>query len=220
MSTFGLRKDGTLWTWGTIHLFKPGGMVVATTFPEPAQVALETNWAGFASGFACLIRSRSGEVWQPFQALPSGDASVNTSCRLLASNALPQGIAVAVCGAPKLYQLRSGGTLWEKPHSFSSVPPAAATPWKQTGKRSDWVSLWSASGTAFGLTADGTIWTWGHDPTRPPQRSSASWLKMVQENVRNRLGAPGSGGGMSSYNQPPYQKEPRPLIRMSNIQKE
>jgi len=188
---------------------------VATTLPEPAQVALETNWAGFSSGFGCLIRSKSGEIWEPFQALPNSNASVNTSCRALASNALPQGIAVAVCDTPKLYQLRSGGTLWEKPYTFSSMPSAIAAAWRQTGKRSDWVSLWSASGTAFGLTSDATIWTWGNDPTRPPHHSLVSWLKMLQENVRNKFGVPGTAGGMPPSNRPGYQKEPRPLIRMT-----
>jgi len=211
VGSYALASNGTLWAWGGVPVFKPGPSIL-TTFPFPTQVTSETNWSGFANIYWPSFRSSSGGIWVPFHSVPPRpSSSVSASCDLLVSNSLPNGIAAAVTDTPAIFQVHSDGTLWEKPYPSTLQIPNAGGVWKKVGKRSDWVSLWSASGTAFGLTSDGTIWIWGYDPTRSPKYSLTSWFKMMQVSIRNRLART-----PTAMTRPPraYQKQPRPLIRM------
>jgi hypothetical protein len=210
VGSYALASNGTLWAWGGVPVFKPGPNALST-FPFPTQVANETNWSGFANDYWPSFRSRSGEIWVPFHSVPPRDSSVTASCRLLVSNSLPNGIAAAVTDIPEIFQLRSDGTLWKKPYPFNLQISNTTGVWRKVGKRADWVSLWSASGTAFGLTSDGTIWVWGYDPTRTPRHSLTSWFNMMQASIRNRFTK-----SPMAMSRPPraYQKQPRPLIRM------
>jgi len=152
-------------------------------------------------------------VWLMTGASPNPEATVAATSQLIATNFVPGHLIGAFCDTPKLYQLRADGTLWEKSYSFG---PWAATPadkWRQVGKRSDWVELWGVSGTAMGLTADGTIWTWGIDQRRDPRNDFSAKLKLFQLRIKGLFGSsPGPGAGMGAT--PPVQKEPRPLMRL------
>jgi len=208
--THALASDGTLWTWGSIPITSQGATRLAP-LPIPTQISSETNWIGFASGFAPLLRSRTGEIWSPFVSIPNPNASVSSICTLVVSNSLPNGIAAAVTDIPRLFQLHADGTLWQKPYPASTRSSNSEDPWKQVGKRSNWISLWSANGTAFGLTSDNMIWTWGYDPSRPPKYSLSSWFSTMQTTLRNRLAKT-----PVVITRPPraYQKEPRPLLQL------
>ena len=211
-STLGLRTNGTLWVWGRIFPFR-NGLPASINFPTPTRACRETNWAGLSTDSAAWAWTQSGEVWLHTGASPDPDVTVSATSQFIATNFVPGHLNGAMCDTPKLYQLRANGTLWEKSYSFG---PWAATPadkWRQVGKRSDWVELWSVWGTAMGLTADGTIWTWGIDPSRDPAHDFSAKLKLLQSRIKELLGTspvPGAGVGAS----PPYQKEPRPLMRL------
>jgi hypothetical protein len=212
--TFGLRTDGTLWAWGAITIFQSGATTM-NPLSFPTRVCRETNWVGFASGFLPLFRSGSGEIWQPFLAPPNGESPVGSCCTLVASNAQPDSIAAAYCGSAKLFEIHPDRTLWERPYAFNPWLPSTPETPRKTGDRSDWISLWSAGGTAFGLTADGTIWTWGIDPSKPLKRSLSSWLKSLQARAGSTLAVtPTPRAMMAPATQPGYQKEPRPLMRV------
>src|ERR1039458_1367108 len=124
-------------------------------------------------------------------------------------------VAVAFCGKGLLYEVRSDGTLWKKDHPWLFQPATFSTAkWRQVDKRSDWVSIWGVGGTAFGLTSDGTLWTWGIDPTRPPVMDLSAKLKMVQLRIKGYFTPrpiPTAGPRM-----PAYQSEPRPLMRLQS----
>jgi hypothetical protein len=208
---YALAKDGSLWTWGAIPMISSQNAPKILTLPIPTQISSETNWAGFASGFTPLFQDRSGNIWLPFHSSPNGHASVAACCSLIASNAMSKGLAAAVTDVPSLFQLHADGTLWERPYPNAGQTTGEIQQWKQVGKRNDWVSLWSASGTAFGLTSDNTIWTWGYDPTRSPKHSFSSWFKTMQSTVRSKLSKM-----PVMIPRPPraFQKQPRPLIRI------
>jgi hypothetical protein len=85
--------------------------------------------------------------------------------------------------------------------------------WHRLGKRTDWIGLWGAGGgTAVGLTADGTLWTWGIDPGREPELNMSARLKLVQGRLMTLIG-PGARP-VSVGSARAIQSEPRPLIRM------
>jgi alpha-tubulin suppressor-like RCC1 family protein len=214
MAGLGVRRDGTLWVWGTVFTFSPG-RTGRNTYDAPTRICSETNWVGFTTGFQALARTRSGELWEPLNSLPNAEAPAASVCRLVASNAAPDHVAVAFCGKGLLYEVRSDGTLWKKDHPWLFQPATFSTAkWRQVDKRSDWVSIWGVGGTAFGLTSDGTLWTWGIDPTRPPVMDLSAKLKMVQLRIKGYFTPrpiPTAGPRM-----PAYQSEPRPLMRLQS----
>ena len=214
MTGLGVRRDGTLWVWGTVFTFSLG-QTGRNTYDAPTRVCRETNWVGFITGFQALARTRSGELWQPLTSLPDAEAPAASVCRLVASNAAPDHVAMAYCGKGLLYEVRPDGTLWKKDHPWPFQSSTLSIgKWRQVGKRSDWVSIWGVWGTAFGLTADGILWTWGVDPTRPPVMDLSAKLKMVQLRIKGYFTTrpiPTPGPRM-----PAYQSEPRPLMRLQS----
>src|SRR5262249_12669713 len=133
--------------------------------------------------------------------------------QLIATNFVLGRLISAFPGAPKLYQIRADGTLWEKSYSFGPWAAPPVEPWRQVGKRSDWVELWSVWGTAMGLTAEGTLWTWGIVQSRFPTHNFSAKLKLLQSRLRGFFGSPPApGAGMAASM--PYEKEPRPLMRL------
>ncbi|HWX18814.1 MAG TPA: ABC transporter permease subunit [Candidatus Binatia bacterium] len=211
--TVGLKKDGTLWAWGQLYVFgmSPGSIRRVTM---PSRVCQESNWAEFTAGLAPMVRTRSGELWEAFYGVPDEEAPVETVARLVLTNAAPGRFATAYCTEPTIYELRADGTLWGKIFRAGGwrAGPVPAEPWRQVGKRSDWVSLWGGGGTAFGLTSDGTLWMWGVDPSRESAPDAASKLKVIQGQVQSLLGTPGPRFGQLAG--PTIQKQPRPLLRM------
>jgi hypothetical protein len=210
--SLGLRSNGTLWAWGNIPI-RGSPMNSTISLSVPTQVCRETNWAGFVMGFFPLLLTRSGELWEPFHATPDSESPATTTCRLLLTNAAPGRVAMAMCDKPKLYQVRADGSLWETTFQFGS---GVATPeeWRRVGKRSDWVSLFSGGGAAFGLTSDGVLWTWGFDLGRQPTQSFAVRLQAIQLRVKSMFGS--TPGPMSAGTTPPYNQQPRPLLRLVN----
>ncbi|MDB6111274.1 MAG: hypothetical protein JWR69_3024, partial [Pedosphaera sp.] len=210
--TTGLRTNGTLWVWGRVYAFG-NGLPTMKNVPTPTQVCRETNWSSLTPGFGALEWNRSGELWRLMEPRPPGaQETVASTGQLMVSNSMPDHVAFAFGGKWSLYQVRSDCTLWESSYLTGFMAAAPTGAWRQVGKRSDWVSIWGNGGTALGLTADGTVWTWGFDQGKEAGADFAFKLKRLQARVMAMFGsAPGSTGFSST---PPYPKEPRPLMRL------
>jgi len=209
--TLVLRRDGTLWTWGQVPIVGAGGANM-TDLPLPTQVCLESNWTGFAGGFLSLVWNRSGELWEPFHAAPDPEVPAASNSRLVLPHAVPGRVATAWCGESEIYEVRPDGTLWGRTQPLSTLSATPVGEWRRLGKRSDWTALWGAGGTALGLTADGTLWTWGIDPGGQSAPDLASRLKLAQSRLRSLFG-PGPRP-IPAAAMPAYGKQPRPLMRM------
>ena len=211
-STLALRRDGTLWAWGWVYVVGTWGSTMHN-LPLPTQVSLESNWTGFLTGgFLPLVRNRLGEVWEPFQAPPTPWASAASSFRLVATNSVPGRFGAAWCGEPRIYEVRSDGSLWERTEPLSRYSAVPVGEWRRVGKRSDWAALWGTGGTALGLTADGVLWTWGIDPSREQVPDFLTRLKLARSRVMGLFG-PGPRPSLTGT-MPAYQRQPRPLIRL------
>lgn len=213
--TLALRRDGTLWAWGTVIAAGAWG-TTPYNVPLPIQACLESNWTDFMTwGFQPMVRNRSGEVWEPFHGVLDPKAYAASSFRLVATNSVPGRFAAAWCGEPRIYEVRSNGTLWEKTQPLSGSSATPVGEWRRLGKRSDWTALWGTGGTALGLTADGTLWTWGIDPGREPAPDFLSRLKLARSRLMNL-----SGTGPRPFvtgTMPAYQAQPWPLMRLVRI---
>ncbi len=214
--TVAVRTDGTLWLWGQFPRFG-SGQAAFSTLSLPTQLCRETNWVGFATdSFPFQARTRSGESWSPFYGSPNADETMTVVCHLILSNSIPDHNAFAFGREPNLYEVRADGTLWERNYSMASMGVWNPTPvgsWHQFGKRSDWVSIWGGGGTAYGLTSDGIIWMWGQDSSQEPAMDFSTRLQMLQQGVKTLLGTPPAGVGWNAKKLP-YQREPRPLMRL------
>jgi hypothetical protein len=211
MSSLGLRTDGTLWAWGRLTSFG-NGIQTVNNFSVPTQVSAETNWSGAAvEFFGTRAWTRSGDfcLLSPTSSEGSGAGWLSVA---IISNSAPDKAASAFCGRWKLYQVRPDGTLWGKDDASAPGPTTPAGGWRRVGKRSDWVSLWGSGGAALGLTADGTVWAWGIDHGQEPMMDFASKLRRLQERTVSVFGTPPAAKG--SYSTMPFQKEPRPLMKL------
>jgi len=207
--SFALRKDGTLWVWGQISWFR-NGQPGTGVFPFPTKVCRETNWVGF--GGSGEARTRHGELWNLLNSTPDANAAAASNCDLFMTNWVPDHFARAFIGEPTFYEVRPNGTLWAETLSYSRRLNRLghSNRWRQVGKRSDWVSIWGTSGTAVGLTSDGTIWMWGSDLGQAPVMDLPSRFKVLKARMMGWLGPrPTSLTTSANYL---YQKEPRPLL--------
>ena len=216
--TLGLKTNGTLWIWG-----QTWGQNYSKAYPTPTLFCRDTNWTALGAGFGAgaWARNSSGEVWQLTLYAASPTSAASATGELLASNSLPGHLIVAYDGKPELYELRGDGTLWEKPFSVSPMFIVSTDEqWRQVGKRSDWQAIWGSGITGFGLTADGTLWTWGIDPSRNGSWSLAQRLHILQIGI-TELFASGPARRRMGYGAPPaIQKNPRPLLRVIVSQSE
>ena len=204
--TVALRTDGSLWVWGNIFRFGNGqpGVVLSV----PTRVCCDTNWTGLASGGLVEAFTESA-VWYPLESPPNPMAARASICRLLSSNSTPAHLASAYCGRPELYEIRTDGTLWGKVNPIGPWAKANGH-WFQIGKRKDWLSIWG-TGTALGLTSDGTVWMWGADPGQEPILDMQSRYKVLEARILTWFGLPPTS--MTTSARSPYQKDPRPLMR-------
>jgi hypothetical protein len=188
--TVGLRTNGTLWTWG--HL--PG----ATATPN-AQICAGTNWVGvnnwgLVGPWAC---TREGDFWSCLRSMfhPNSNAPAAPILSVGPDAISPGHLAwaytrqlseadLAASEKSSLYRIVNG-RLMAADLPFGTVSPSLGK-WRQFARRTDWVGVWGA-GTAFGLTADGTIWTWGGDlaaKKEPDLRTRlARWRVEVMEKI-------------------------------------
>jgi len=219
-SRLALRADGTLWTWGNVN-YLTLGIWAATNYPEPTQVCRESNWVGFYDGVGGGARAQTGESWRffPLAGLPGPDVPVTTIGYHASSNGIAFAFGMLFQGDWPVasFETRSDGTLWATPVTWPTLLQPMGPPLR-IGKRSDWVSVWGTFDTTIGLTADGTLWTWGKDYGQPAHYEFEERLGMLKEMIATLLGA----GPQSSINDRHEQcrefypqKEPRPLLRLA-----
>jgi hypothetical protein len=211
-----VRNDGTLWAWGQTRYF---GNNSTKTFNLSGltQVSNDTNWVGFDSLFYFpMVRNRAGELWEPFFSAPDADSPASVTCHLAALTNSTQGrFALGYVGKPYVYQIRADGTLWRKFYPFANWAAEPEGPWHQVGRRSDWRFIHGEAGAIFGLTSDGTFWTWGVDPTLEPVPDFGTKLIIFRERISQFFGGPAPTGPMASGNaMPQYRKDPRPLMKL------
>jgi hypothetical protein len=209
----GLRSDGTLWAWGVITSKRGGVFWANTNVDDPVLLCADKNWISLdGDGHA---RNKDGELWDVYSRVPKPDASVSNVCERITT----AWASYRIEAAPYRMNCRShpDGTLWTAPivsDTGSWDVPATSSPTEtQFGTRSDWVGLWSVDGTAFGLTADGVLWTWGYDLGREPDARTINRIQLMRAAYSGLAGANSilwSQGGPS----PPILKEPRALMKI------
>jgi alpha-tubulin suppressor-like RCC1 family protein len=161
--SLGLRADGTIWHWGYVHAGYSDGPDI--NLDEPTPVNDSTNWIGIAGSDYCFIgRQRDGSVWVWG---PNAGSLGSPNRKDPFPIPLEGGVAVAEGGNTHLLLLKTNGELWSAgpgQNGASGRPDRAPRgSVERIGDRHDWTAAWSTITTSFGMTSDGTLWTWGTD---------------------------------------------------------
>jgi alpha-tubulin suppressor-like RCC1 family protein/ABC-type transport system involved in multi-copper enzyme maturation permease subunit len=204
-STFALQKDGTLWVEGFRPRFVGNNWV--NIYADPGLLCTNSNWTALdANG---LTRNRDGELWDSRQAPSEPNAGASEVCYLVSTNvALDRVHSVAPW---TLAQIRANGTLWTL-HLVPSHPPLVwEDDWSRIGTRSDWVGVWGEGRTSFGMTADGTVWTWGVELGQEPLTTYESRWQLLRDHLT------GGPSHTSTRSSPLYSPQPRPLLKLAGL---
>ena len=213
---------GTLWGWGD---FYDRWARVSIHYSQPAQLCQERNWVGMDRSFGLLLaRNNAGELWwlrNLASSLPDATASIGAFGSLLtqvpASSLASQTINPFRYGASR-YEVHTNGTLWFSPIVASGVGGSPVIRVEErAGQRSDWVAVASAHNAAFGLTADGTLWTWGLNLGSQPRVETRSRIEVAKQRAESALGMRPSYNGWAPTAEPtyPHQEKPRALMKLT-----
>jgi alpha-tubulin suppressor-like RCC1 family protein len=181
ISGYGIRDDGTLWSWGD-NSHGELGDGTRTDRLSPVQVGTASDWVTVAAGgiydgsmHALGIRS-DGTLWA-WGANESGELGDGTTTERLSP--VPVGtdtdwVAISAGGQHSL-ALKRNGTLWAWGNdgtgqlgdngSTNQLAP------EQIGTDTHWSAIaagWSAAGVvdhsfSLGVKSDGTLWAWGYN---------------------------------------------------------
>ena len=181
-STFGIKTDGTLWSWGlnTDGLLALGNTV---TRSSPVQVGTGTDWAEAAVGtnFSVFLKT-GGTLWRSGRAPGGGTPGlVSSPVQVGSATDWSKIAAIGTVSAflPQLFSwsavflIKTDATLWffgsENNANFisgtGSLVALRAAP-VQVGVATDWSKVINGGvGTtslhALAIKTDGTLWAWG-----------------------------------------------------------
>jgi hypothetical protein len=210
-STVALQRDGAICAVG-FSIFKGSSWVntnswVSINSPGPARFCADTNWTALDA--AGLARNQAGELWDLADAAPNPLAGAPAVFSLVSYNWASD----RVNSVPSLtrMQVRADGTLWVAHILSSSAAAPKADDWRQLGTRSDWVALWGHQETGFGMTSDGTVWTWGMDLGKEPVKTYESRLELLRDRLTG-LVTPRAGKTVPFVAF--YSTQPRPLLKL------
>jgi hypothetical protein len=212
-----LRADGTLWTWGDFVYFV-NGTWSGTNFLSPTQVCLESNWVSLSDGLWSGARNQAGEWWSfyPFRSLPGAKVPAAATGQLAFSNSTMAALGPFFNSKWSfgMYDIQPGGTMTVTPLLSWPASAPSLTPAIRFGQRTDWISVWGGAGTLIGLSADGSLWTWGLDFGQQRHYSLGERLDIAKTVIAVALGAAPRRGQYDEWGGYQPQKEPRLLLRM------
>ena len=178
-----LKKNGTLWRWGTNHFEMakwrqdwPG----LRTF-QPYQIGADSDWTGVYSAHGLLARKADGSVWQ---VLGNGRDQLvrETNYDDIVTHHFSR-----AAGERGTY-IRNDGTLWAygQLHSSNRTVPFEV---RQIGPETNWVAAARAWNWLVAVKGDGTLWQWQMEMdqevsvafTAPPTRLGIhhDWISVV-----------------------------------------
>jgi len=151
-----LKKDGTLWRWGTNHF---GGDRIPQHWPglrtfQPYQIGTNADWKDLSAKIGLLAQKTGGTAWV-IRVKDGEDELV----RATNFDHVPLQTLSRAGDVWSAY-VRSGGTLWTmgELHGHGYNLPEFET--MQCGTETNWVSVAVTWDWMVALKSDGTLWQW------------------------------------------------------------
>jgi len=195
-----LKKDGTLWRWGTNHFNLAGW---PQNWPglrsfEPYQIGTDSDWSGIYWLHGFLARKTDGSAWH---VRPDKDGKERLAHDPIYEPIVSQKFSGDGFGDWLAY-VRHDGTLWlsGQLQDYKREPLLETL---QSGRDTNWVSVARNWHYMAAIKSDGTLWQWtrhdnhsrAEDFTAPPLRLGIhhDWVAVTSvENGMVSLAADGS----------------------------
>jgi ELWxxDGT repeat protein len=187
-SNFGLRADGTLWSWGGNSLGKLG-LGTSSNSAVPQQVPSSLPWLTAAQGGSHVLAIKSdGTLWSWGSGL-SGQLGGGTT-PIVQSSPLQVGAVTnwqsVAAGTSHSLAIRNDGTLWawgtNSDGRLGDGTTTQRTTPVQIGTDANWSKVSAGMTHSMALKTNGTLWTWdgvSGTPTTPGQvGSDTAWVKI------------------------------------------
>lgn len=168
-STYAIKQDGTLWTWGQNNLGQLGdGTTVDKSIP--VQIGSLTNWKQIVAGgqnVAAIKTDGTLWTWGYNNGGSLGDGTTTSKSSPVQIGSLTNWRAVA-CAQSSSYMLaiKNDGTLWAwGTNAAGQLGDGTTTSTSspiQIGSLNDWFSVAiSVGSTSHAIKDNGTLWSWG-----------------------------------------------------------
>jgi len=165
--SLGIKKNGTIWSWGSGGNGQVGNGMANYVNATPAQIGSDTDWAGISAGTTtsyALKKSGILYAWGDNTYGQLGDSdTVNALAPVLVHTA--RRFKQVSAGGVSAAALGVDGTLWTWGYGGDgqlgnndtlNVPVP-----RQVGADTDWVYLSSGLEFSIAQKRNGTIWSWG-----------------------------------------------------------
>jgi alpha-tubulin suppressor-like RCC1 family protein len=169
--TVGVKKDGTLWTWGS-NTSGPLGDGTAITRSSPGTtVGGGTNWISVSAGnlFSAAIKT-DGTLWtwgsNAYGRL--GDGTTVAQCSPGTTAGGGTNWSSVSAGTYHTAGIKTDGTLWTWGWNYRGLLGdgtmlCRSSPGTTAGGGTNWSSVDAGQHVTGGIKTDGTLWTWGCD---------------------------------------------------------
>ena len=170
-SSFGIKTDGTLWSWG-VNATGALGLGNITYYSSPKQVGSLTNWASLASGGGAnymLAIKTDGTLWSWGWNNQGqlGLGNTNYYSSPVQVGALTTWKKVYSEYPYSTFAIKTDGTLWSwGNNAYGQLGLGSTTAYsspKQVGLLTNWVDISPILYGVIGIKTDGTLWSWGRN---------------------------------------------------------
>jgi hypothetical protein len=157
-----LKKNGTLWHWGTNHIDYHGWLL--QDWPglrafEPYQIGTNSDWKAFYLLNGVLVRKTDGSDWRVW--VHGKDYKDELIRETNYDDIVTERFAACPYGNSGAY-VRKDGTLWAYgdvyyQHGHSTYGTFVK---RQVSRETNWVAVARTQNGMVSLKADGTLWQW------------------------------------------------------------
>ena len=169
LSSFAVKRDGTLWAWGD-NARGQLGLGDRDDRDTPTQVSTDSDWVTVVTdGASPFAVKRDGTLWawgdNARGQLGLGDRDDRDTPTQVGTDS---DWVTVVGDAASYFAIKRDGTLWawgnnELGNLGLGDSDDRDTP-TQVGSDSGWVTVATADWTSFAIRRDGTLWAWGYNP--------------------------------------------------------
>jgi ABC-type transport system involved in multi-copper enzyme maturation permease subunit len=167
-----LKKDGTLWRWGTPTPYNwkqwPPQDWPDLRKVQPQQIGTDSDWKEIFPAGDALARKSDGSVW--FINAKDGKDQLNRATNF--DRIVPQSLSRA--DDDFMAYVKPDGSLWTCKLNWHKDGPQGAG-YRQIGDETNWVAVATSWRMMMALKSDGSLWEWN-----PPRKEYLNFDEVIR----------------------------------------